>query len=120
MERHGVMKWLTALVALSCVGCSSPQAPSGTATYRIGGTARTVSVTFTTAPGTGGPQPAAVNVPWTFSHTSVKQNDFVQVRAQITDTRGGSIEVFIEKNGQVCQTQTVSGFGAVATVGCVF
>jgi len=98
--------------ALGVGGASSSPGSPVPVEYRVTGSARTVSLTYSTPDGTQ--QEASVRLPWDYRRPG-RRGDFLYVSAQITDQGGGSAIAQILVNGVTVKSSTSNGFAAIAS-----
>ncbi len=82
-------------------------------TYRLGGTAETVGITYSNVQG-GTEQRDAVRTNWTHAMTGVERGQFVYISAQ-NNGRSGSVSCQIVVDEVVFRESTSSGAYAIAT-----
>ena len=105
---------LLLFVSVTAPSCAKLLGPSGKADYSITGTATRVDITYSSNGG-GTSQASNVSLPWSYSLTDLKKDDFLYVSAQIVNTSGGSITVTINKDGNYFKSGTATGFPSIAT-----
>jgi hypothetical protein len=96
-------------------GCSLISALTGPGDsdieYRVSGTAIKASVRYETESGTS--ENSSITLPWTFTREA-ESDDLLYVSAQITEG-DGTVTAAIYKSGQLINSATSTGAGAIAT-----
>jgi hypothetical protein len=83
--------------------------------YKVGGTSKAASLTYTTDGSTTTEQIASAKLPWTKSLSIKGLIPVYQVMAQNAIGQSGTVTCSIEVDGKVAKTATASGEGAIAS-----
>jgi hypothetical protein len=102
---------LWALLALICCAGSGLNSGPHQITYRVDGTARSASVTYSN--GTGGTEQKTVSVPWSKSFDT-QSGEFLYISAQ-NNGEYGDVTVSITADGKIIKDATSSGEYVIAT-----